>query len=175
MVTYSSILAWEIPQTKEPEGLQSINTKTLKRPKGLYYYSQIYLNKYTKSHETNFFASCLLDVAWSSFCPAITSDKFQLPNICTCSSGGNTLPMSVQADESISSLRSQPTVIFSEFLWLPYPKSLPLSHSITFSVCSLQSTYHSQKLIKSLVTYLYLSPLQSSQYRRHASRWISRN
>ena len=56
MVTYSSILAWEIPQTKEPEGLQSINTKTLKRPNGLYYYSQIYLNKYNKSHETNFFA-----------------------------------------------------------------------------------------------------------------------
>ena len=54
MVTYSSILAWEIPRTEEPERLQPINTKTLKRPNSLYYYSQIYLNNYTKSHETNF-------------------------------------------------------------------------------------------------------------------------
>ena len=45
VVTYSSILAWEIPQTKEPERLQPINTKTLKRPNSLYYYSQIYLKK----------------------------------------------------------------------------------------------------------------------------------
>ena len=42
MVTYSSILAWEIPWIEEPEGLQSINTKTLKRSNSLYYYSQIY-------------------------------------------------------------------------------------------------------------------------------------
>ena len=133
MVTYSSILAWEIPQTKEPEGLQSINTKTLKRPNGLYYYSQIYLNKYNKSHETNFFAWCLLDVAWSSFCPAITLGKFQLPNICTCSSGGNILPVSVQVDESISLLRSQPTVIISDFCDHPTPNLCPshiLSHAV---------------------------------------------
>lgn len=92
-------------------------------------------------------------------------------NLCTCLSFGQyAFLVNVQVADDFLSFNSQPLChLFRVLCWPHYPKSLPQSHSVTG-----QYLYPSEHLLisevtflKSLVTYLYLSLIQSSQYGRH--------
>lgn len=115
-------------------------------------------------------------------------------NLVTCCSLGQcALPVNVQAAESFPSFRSQPNYHFFRVIcWPFYLKSLPQLHSVTWR-CLYPSEYlllseitflkslvmvilnHHNLFLKSLVIHLSVSPAQSRQNRKFASRLVSRN
>lgn len=101
---------------------------------------------------------------------------FQHPDLCTCSFGYSSYEYSGSWIHLIIQISAQLS-FFQSPLWTILPR-VPVP--VTFY--HIQRLYPSEQLllseitlIKSLVTYLYLSPIQSSQYRRHASSLISRD